>query len=55
MRNAGWIAGIVAGGAVAVVASVFLWTWLVIALALAAGVKVGNVIESYETRKQIGA
>ncbi len=54
MRNAGWIAGVVTGGAVAGLASLFLWPWLVIILALAAGVKVGNVIESYETRKQIG-
>jgi hypothetical protein len=54
MRNTAWIAGVVAGGVVAGVAGIFLWTWLVIVLALAAGVKVGNVIESYETRKQIG-
>jgi hypothetical protein len=53
MRNAGWIAGIVAGGVVAVVAGLFLWTWLVIVLALVTGVKVGNVIESH-ARKQIG-
>ena len=54
MRNAGWIAGVVAGVAVAGVASIFLWTWLAVILALTAGVKVGNVLD-VGTRKQINS
>lgn len=54
MRNAGWIAGVVAGIVVVGVASVFLWTWLAVVLALTAGVKVGNVLET-STRKQINS
>lgn len=54
MRNAGWVIGVIAGVAVAGVASIFLWTWLAVVLALTAGVKVGNVVES-NTRKQIGS